>query len=73
MNQLENICPYETCTRKTTCRTRDYTNCPIYQEFDFHQELFPKDWDVESIYEAGLHMANKRINKGMLSLRGGRL
>jgi len=69
MNDLENICPYETCTRKTTCRTRDYTNCPIYQEFDF----FPKDWDVESIYEAGLHMADRRINKRPLSLRGERL
>jgi hypothetical protein len=63
MGELENICPYEGCTRKTTCRTRDFRNCPIYQEYDLHKELFPKEWDVETIYEL--------TSKSILSKLGG--
>jgi len=73
MNQLENICPYEGCTRKTTCKTNDYRNCPVYQEYDLNKDLFPKEWDVESIYEASLHMAGQRINKDVCSIKGVRL
>jgi len=29
MNEII-VCPYQDCTRKSTCRTNDFANCPVY-------------------------------------------
>jgi len=72
MKTLISICPHAKCTRKDTCRTEDYRNCPIYQEFELNRSLFPRGWDVGNAYEHSLRLIGKRLNR-QENVRGDRL
>ena len=39
-------CDYSECSRRETCKTDDFGNCPIYQYYDFQRDLIDTENQV---------------------------